>query len=146
MLFTLRHLLVTITLFTVGVVVCIALFQTIGVPSNALSVLGVFGGGVLTLVFLSWPIYQILHLRPIGLPPCLHCGKSHGNYHVPADSWPCGVLICSSCGKPTRFYMSHKRPFDERDNMPILYLHWPEFLGIWRQASSLRKPPETENE
>ena len=135
MLMTLKHLFLTIVLFTSGIMSGIELARPLvkiaGMPEG-LWVLFAFGGGALALFGLSWPLYRLMHLRPIGLPPCLHCGKLHGNYHVPADAWPCGILICAACGKPTRFYMSRKKPLDASADMPNLYLYWPQFVGLWR--------------
>ena len=131
MLLTLRHLMLTLLVFTSGSVVAVLLAQHSGMLGGLL-VLYVFSGGALALLGLSWPLYRLMHLRPIGLPFCLHCGGRHGNYHVPADVWPCGILICGACGKPTRFYMSRKKPPGVNDDMPTLYLYWPEFVGFWR--------------
>ena len=130
MLLTLKHLLVTIGLLALGVGGFLPLVGMAHLPQGISWICGL--GVALPLLGLSWPLYRLMHLRPIGLPPCLHCGKLHGNYHVPADAWPCGVLICVWCGKPTRFHMTRKEPLDTKADMPNLYLHWPEFVGLWR--------------
>ncbi len=87
----------------------------------------------LALVGLSWPIYRWLHLRPIGLPFCPHCRILCGNYHMSAEVWPTGIIQCPSCKQPIRVCMTRKPP-DVEDYIPTLYLRWPAFLGIWREA------------
>jgi hypothetical protein len=134
MLFTLKHLLLTVALIGTGIFLPMPLLKGTGMP-DGITGLCMFGGGAFTLFALGWPLYRLMHLRPIGLPPCLHCGKRHGNYHVPAEAWPCGILVCVSCGMPTRLYMSRKKPLDNKSDVPGLYLYWPEFVGIWRQVS-----------
>ena len=133
MLMTLKHLLVTIGLTGVGVGLS-PLFMIAGLPECAAG-LCVTAAGVLALFSLSWPLYRLMHLRPICLPVCPHCGKRHGNYHVPADAWPSGILVCVSCGMSTRYFMSRKKPVKIDPNIPGLYLYWPEFVGLWRRVS-----------
>jgi hypothetical protein len=130
MLLTLRHLLLTVVLVTAGIAFPVLLAGVAGLPE--VSVFWAFGGVGVALFGLGWPLYRLMHLRPIGLPRCPHCRKLHANYHAPADAWPSGVLVCVSCGKPTRFYMSRKKPLDNKSDMPGLYLYWPEFIGLWR--------------
>jgi hypothetical protein len=138
MLMTRKHLLLTIGFIVAGIELTIPLFRSAGLPEGVgMCLMG--AGGALALFVLSWPLYRIIHLRPIGLPICPHCGKLHGNYHVPADAWPSGILVCVSCRKPTRFCMSRKRPVDRGDGIPGLYLYWPEFLGLWRPVQGSTK-------
>src|SRR2546421_89081 len=74
------------------------------------------------------------HVRPIALPFCPRCGKRHGNYHIPAEAWPVCILFCHSCGQPVRLCLMRTPPADLTNDLPTLYLRWPEFLGIWRKA------------
>jgi hypothetical protein len=138
MLMTLKHLLLTVVVFAAGLLASAPLARSRVLP-EPLPVLCVLGGGALAVLVLSWPLYRLLHLRPLGLPYCPHCGNQHGNYHCPADAWPSGILVCDICQKPTLYHMSRKRPPDPRPDMPNLYLYWPEFLGRWRLAQD---PPK----
>lgn len=131
MLLTLKHLLVTLGLIAGGVLLGCFIARNAGLPEGswAFIVLAVLAA---TVFGLGWPLYRAFHLRPLCLPRCPHCGRLHGNYHIPPEAWPCAVLICVSCGNPTRLCLSRKRPQDIGHDIPSLYLRWPEFLGLWR--------------
>ncbi|MCX5655703.1 MAG: hypothetical protein NTY65_13775 [Planctomycetota bacterium] len=134
MLFTLKHLLLTTGLLGLSAGLLGAVLGDLlreAVPES-LGVLLILGCSILTLLGLSWPIYRLIHLRPLGLPFCPHCRKRHGNYHVPANAWPDAILLCVWCGKPTRLCLTRKKPADIGADVPSLYLRWPEFLGLWR--------------
>jgi len=135
MLFTLAHLLLTIGLLGFGAFFGAEIGQSIGAPQVGGVIYGlVLAGGLLALFGLSWPLYRLLHLRPLGLPFCPHCQKRHGNYHIPADAWPVCVLLCQSCGQPTRLCLKRTLSTKVSDDLPTLYLRRPEFLGIWSRA------------
>jgi hypothetical protein len=142
MLYTLKHLLVTIGLIGVvlpaGIGLTDALTEVIDLSENVRALCAI-GTSDLAFFGLGWPLYRFMHLRPLRLPICPHCKKRHGNYHVPADAWPSGILICVSCGKPTRLYMNRKKPVDDGDGIPGLYLYWPEFVGFWRPVQDSTK-------
>lgn len=151
MLFTLKHLSLTLGLFGLGTFVCAGAFDAFlretGLP-EPLWVLLLLTTSILTVLGLSWPLYRLIHLRPLGLPFCPHCRRRHGNYHLPADAGPCGILVCVRCGKPTRLCLTRKMPADIGADMPSLYLRWPEFLGLWRpvQAAGARAEPERQRD
>src|SRR4051794_14312083 len=121
MLFTAAHLLLTI-----GLLSFCALLGGMGIASVSTSEALVWWGGAASAVFallmLSWPLYRLGHLRPLGLPFCPHCAARHYNCHVPPDAWPIAILFCATCEKPVRLCLTRT---------PSLYLRWPEFLGIW---------------
>jgi hypothetical protein len=134
MLWTLNHVLLTAGLFTCGIVATAGVLrQTANLP-EFLAVPFMCTGALLLVLGLSWPLYRLVHLRPLGLPRCPHCHKLHANYHVPAAAWPRAVLVCVSCGKPTRLCLTWRKPVDHNTDMPSLYLRWPQFLGLWRLA------------
>jgi len=84
-----------------------------GLPKGVVALLLAIGAFALPLFGLSWPLYRLMHLRPLCLPICPHCGK------------------------PTRFCMSRKKPVDSEDGIPGLYVYWPEFVGLWRPVEDL---------
>jgi hypothetical protein len=154
MLFTLKHLLLTVGLLGLGAFVFGGVFgdflrEAPGLPEPLRDLL-LLGASILTVLGLSWPLYRLMRLRPLGLPFCPHCRKRHGNYHVPANAWPDAILLCVWCGKPTRLCLTRNKPAGIGTEVPSLYLRWPEFLGLWRpvhasgiQAAALpeAKPP-----
>jgi hypothetical protein len=136
MLLTLKHLLLTATLMGVGAALAGGIAHeayAAGLP-EVFCFFFVLAGMAVTVFGLGWPLCRFMHLRPMVLPLCPHCGKRHGNYHIPPEAWPCAVLICVSCGKPTILYLSRKKPMDVKPDIPGLYLRWPEILGCWRRV------------
>ncbi len=140
MLLTLAHLLLTVGLIAIGPCLGALIADSVAIPEPWKTIF-VSGFTLYLLLGLSWPIYRCLHLRPMGLPFCPHCGKRHGNYHIPAEAWPVAILFCHSCGQPVRLCLMRKPPADIAKDMPTLYLRWPEFLGIWRGMELGNTPP-----
>jgi hypothetical protein len=135
MLLTLRHLLVMVALalLSIGLTALSANVGRAATLPEGVSALGGLIAGCLGSLTIGWLLFRLLRLRPIGLPRCPHCGKLHGNYHVPADAWPTGILVCVWCGELTRYHMSRKKPLVVPADIPSLYLYWPEIFGFWRR-------------
>jgi hypothetical protein len=150
MLFTLKHLSLTLGLFGLGTFVFAGAFDAFlreeACLPEPLFVLLLLTTSILTVLGLSWPLYRLIHLRPLGLPFCPHCRKRHGNYHVPANAWPDAILLCVWCGKPTRLCLTRKKPADIGADVPSLYLRWPEFLGLWRPVHAAGASAELKRE
>ena len=140
MLVTLKHLLVTVGLFMMGLLILPVLHDASDrfAAPEAVAVPVMIALGCGAVIFLSWPVYRVLHLRPLILPICPRCGKRHTNYHVPAAAWPDAVLVCVHCEAPLRLLLTRKAPpnppTDIPTDIPTVNLRWPEFLGMWRKV------------
>lgn len=133
MLVTLKHLVVLILLAGVGA-------STGGVVQANIG-LGEFMGtsvvllsAILVPLLLGWPVFRLLSLRPLILPLCPHCGKRHGNYHLPRGFGPEGVIICVHCEKPLRLVLTGAGSHAPSE-LPTVTLRWPGFLGLWRPVA-----------
>lgn len=135
MLVTLKHLLVIIALLTVGAMLLPAVHAA-AEKLDATSTWIVAAAIVVMLaptILLSWPLYKLLHLRPLILPICPHCKKRHGNYHIPADAWPVAILLCWHCGQPLRLLLTRHAPACPEPNLVSVNLRWPQFIGRWHR-------------
>ena len=136
MLWTLKHLLVTVGMLALGMAllpIVHAGSDRFGVSAPVTMAAAIAAVLVPTIVF-TWPIYRLLRLRPLILPLCPHCHKRHANYHIPGNAWPDAVLVCVHCQRPVRLVLSRKAVPDRRSDIPTMALGWPEFLGIWRKV------------
>jgi hypothetical protein len=127
MIATLLHMLVTIGLVFGGMLLSLSLPAAELLTAVAMLVLP-----LLMVLLLSWPVYRLLHLRPLILPKCPSCGLRH-NYHVPSEAWPVAVLVCPHCGEPFRIVLTGRPDIAVTPDLPTLGLRWPAFLGLWRR-------------
>jgi hypothetical protein len=135
MLFAIKHLLLVMGLLTVSVILLASdapAAREFGIPFPFEMV----GAAVIVLaptLLVSWPLYKLLHLRPLILPICPHCKKRHGNYHIPAEAWPDAVLLCLHCGHPLRLLLTWRTPPSPPTDIPTVNLRRPQFIGLWRR-------------
>ncbi len=130
MLITLKHLFVSLLLFSLGLALGAWVANKV-VDDDAIRAAIVIGVGVFAVVFVSWPVYRMLSIRPIVLPKCPHCGKRHGNYHLSRSSWPDAVLVCVHCKKPLRILLKDGLAPKGLADVSTATVSWPRFIGRW---------------
>ena len=131
MLLTLKHLLATLLLLSLGLFAGMAVIEGAGLGPGIAGLVVALSSSLVPLL-LGWPIFRVLSLRPLILPMCAHSGRRHGNYHIARDAWPVAVLICIHCDRPTRLFLSPGAGFRPSVGMPAVTLRRPGFLGLWR--------------
>jgi len=92
-------------------------------------------GGVVAVLWLTWPIFRHFHFRPLCLPVCPNCRRIPEAYGVAYARWPSAILVCTKCETPLEIWMTRTPGKGVSTKMPSFYLLWPEFFGLWRQAA-----------
>jgi hypothetical protein len=129
-LVTLKHLFVSVVLFSLGLVLG-SWVANKAVDDDTISAVIAIVVGVLAVLFFSWPVYRLLSMRPIALPKCPHCGKRHGNYQLSRSSWPDAVLVCVQCKKPLRILLESSIVPKGLADISTATISWPRFIGRW---------------
>jgi hypothetical protein len=106
----------------------------VGVKDDgSLSMLSIASAAVVMLT-IAPIVYRWLHLFPLYVPRCPHCGHRPAGYWIRQyPAWPSLRIKCGGCQGETDLLLA-KGSFPPDAAEARLVLRWPQFVGIWKRV------------